>query len=184
MSQTTINYAAGFDTPLGRMILLAEDISTENKKVTSIQLIGLGFASIKMNDEAVIAGLTRQLGCQNVFPSPDKLWPFAIKIFDQPHKVPVSLRGTDFQKKVWRRLMEIPTGTAASYGKISDNLQSAPRAVGTAVGKNPVSLLALVTGLSVLQAICMVIDGGRVFKNPYSRPRVRPFQLRFKIIGH
>ena len=41
-----------------------------------------------------------------------------------------------------------------------------------------------VTGLSVLQAICMVIDGGRIFKNPYSQPRVRPFQLRFKIIGH
>ena len=141
MSQTTINYAAGFDTPLGRMILLAEDISTENKKVTSIQLIGLGFASTKMNDEAVIAGLTRQLGCQNVFPSPDKLWPIAIKIFDQPHKVPVSLRGTDFQKKVWRRLMEIPTGTTTTYGNISDNLQSAPRAVGNAVGKNPVSLL-------------------------------------------
>ncbi|MEC7551832.1 MAG: methylated-DNA--[protein]-cysteine S-methyltransferase, partial [Pseudomonadota bacterium] len=70
-----------------------------------------------------------------------KLRPLATQILNQPHKVPVSLRGTDFQKKVWRRLMEIPTGTTTTYGKISDNLQSAPRAVGTAVGKNPISLL-------------------------------------------
>ena len=141
MSQNNNNYAAGFDTPLGRMILLAEDTSTENKKATSIQLIGLGFAGIKMNDEAVIADLSRQLDCQNVLSNPEKLRPLATQILNQPHKVPVSLRGTDFQKKVWRRLMEIPTGTTATYGKISDNLQSAPRAVGTAVGKNPVSLL-------------------------------------------
>ena len=37
--------------------------------------------------------------------------------------------------------MEIPTGTTTTYGKISNNLKSAPRAVGAAVGKNPVSLL-------------------------------------------
>ena len=141
MSQNNINYAVGFDTPLGRMILLAEDTSTENKNATSIQLIGLGFAGIKMNDEAVIADLSLQLGCQNVLFNPEKLRPLATQILDQPHKVPVSLRGTDFQKKVWRRLMEIPTGTTTTYGKISDNLQSAPRAVGTAVGKNPLSLL-------------------------------------------
>ena len=106
MSQNNNNYAAGFDTPLGRMILLAEDTSTENKKATSIQLIGLGFAGIKMNDEAVIADLSRQLGCQNVLSNPEKLRPLATQILNQPHKVPVSLRGTDFQKKVWRRLME------------------------------------------------------------------------------
>ena len=141
MSQNNNNYAAGFDTPLGRMILLAEDTSTENKKATSIQLIGLGFAGIKMNDEAVIADLSRQLGCQNVLSNPEKLRPLATQILNQPHKVPVSLRGTDFQKKVWRKLMEIPTGTTTTYGKISYNLQSAPRAVGTAVGKNPISLL-------------------------------------------
>ena len=141
MSQNNNNYAAGFDTPLGRMILLAEDTSTENKKAASIQLIGLGFAGIKMNDEAVIADLSRQLDCQNVLSNPEKLRPLATQILNQPHKVPVSLRGTDFQKKVWRRLMEIPTGTTTTYGKISDNLQSAPRAVGAAVGKNPVSLL-------------------------------------------
>ena len=40
--------------------------------------------------------------------------------------------------------------------------------------------LFLVTGLSVQQANCMVIDGGWILKNPYSQPRVRPFQLRFK----
>ena len=37
--------------------------------------------------------------------------------------------------------MEIPAGTTTTYGKIADYLQSAPRAVGAAVGKNPISLL-------------------------------------------
>ena len=123
------------------MILLAEDSSTENKKATSIQLIGLGFSGIKMNDDAVIGGLSRQLGCQNVLSNHEKLRPLATQILDQPNKVSVSLRGTDFQKKVWCRLLEIPTGTTTTYGKISDNLQSAPRAVGSAVGKNPISLI-------------------------------------------
>ena len=141
MPQNNNIYAAEFDTPLGRMVLLAEETSTENKKAKLIQLIGLGFAGMKMNGEVVIADLSRQLGCQNVLSSREMLWPLATQILEQPHKVPVSLRGTDFQKKVWRRLMEIPIGTTTSYGLISDNLRSGPRAVGAAVGKNPVSLL-------------------------------------------
>jgi hypothetical protein len=51
MSQNKDNYAAGFDTPLGRIILLAEDTITETNKNSSLYLVGLGFAGTKMNDE-------------------------------------------------------------------------------------------------------------------------------------
>lgn len=141
MSQNKNNYAAGFDTPLGRMILVAEDASAENKLPSSLNLIGLGFAGTKMNEEAVMANLSKQLRCHEVVTQPAKLASLAKQILTQPNKVPVLLRGTDFQKRVWHRLMEIPVGTTVTYGQIAADLDSAPRAIGTAVGKNPISLV-------------------------------------------
>lgn len=53
------------------------------------------------------------------------------------------LRGTDFQKSVWAALEEIPYGSAMTYGEIAAELNNAKasRAVGSAVGKNPVSII-------------------------------------------
>ena len=184
MSQNNNNYAAGFDTPLGRMILLAEDTSTENKKAASIQLIGLGFAGIKMNDEAVIADLSRQLGCHNALSNPEKLRPLATQILDQPHKAPVSLRGTDFQKKVWRRLSWKFQQALQPHMERFLIICKARRAQSVPLSAKTLFPCSFpVTGLSVQQAVCMVIDGGWILKNSYSQPRVRPFQLRFKITG-
>ena len=52
------------------------------------------------------------------------------------------LEGTDFQKKVWKKMYEIPFGKTKSYGDIAKALKKpgAARAVGTACGKNPVML--------------------------------------------
>ena len=49
--------------------------------------------------------------------------------------------GTDFQKKVWKILLTIPYGKLESYGGIARRLGSHARAVGGAVGRNPISLL-------------------------------------------
>lgn len=53
------------------------------------------------------------------------------------------LRGTNFQIKVWEALLRIPPGTVASYQDVADavGVPRASRAVGRAVGANPVSLL-------------------------------------------
>lgn len=53
------------------------------------------------------------------------------------------LKGTDFQLNVWAELLKIPVGGVTSYGKIAAALlkPKACRAVGTAVGDNPVSVL-------------------------------------------
>jgi len=55
----------------------------------------------------------------------------------------LDLAGTDFQKSVWRRLLEIPYGGRTSYGQIAAEVgrPGASRAVGSAVGANPASLL-------------------------------------------
>lgn len=51
--------------------------------------------------------------------------------------------GAPFQIKVWQALLEIPEGRATSYGKIAAQLDQpgAARAVGTAVGRNPISAI-------------------------------------------
>jgi AraC family transcriptional regulator of adaptative response/methylated-DNA-[protein]-cysteine methyltransferase len=53
------------------------------------------------------------------------------------------VKGTNFQLKVWRALLEVPTGSVTTYGEIARAIgdPNASRAVGTAVGSNPVSYL-------------------------------------------
>ena len=57
--------------------------------------------------------------------------------------VPVTLRGTEFQKEVWGRLGELKFGEVTSYGGLglSTGRATAGRAVGGAVGANPVPIL-------------------------------------------
>lgn len=55
----------------------------------------------------------------------------------------VYVQGTNFQIRVWRALLDIPSGEISSYGEIAEKVQSprASRAVGGAVGANPVAVL-------------------------------------------
>ncbi len=48
---------------------------------------------------------------------------------------------TPFRKAVWESLPKIPYGETVTYGDIAKALKSSPRAVGSAVGRNPVSLI-------------------------------------------
>jgi methylated-DNA-[protein]-cysteine S-methyltransferase len=74
------------------------------------------------------------------------------------HEVPLDLHGSAFQRAVWRVLLDIPFGRTRSYGEIAvqiggaaplangataarANVGTAARAVGSAVGRNPVSIL-------------------------------------------
>ena len=59
-----------------------------------------------------------------------------------PEKAPtLHLTGTTFQKSVWQALLTIPYGQVQTYSQLADQLNSSPRAVGNAVGKNPVLLI-------------------------------------------
>jgi AraC family transcriptional regulator, regulatory protein of adaptative response / methylated-DNA-[protein]-cysteine methyltransferase len=67
-----------------------------------------------------------------------------LAVNDSSHaKVPLHIRGTGFQIQVWQALLRIPAGSGVSYGAIAAALgkPKASRAVGTAVGDNPVSVL-------------------------------------------
>lgn len=58
--------------------------------------------------------------------------------------IELDFRGTEFQKRVWLALLEIPYGETRSYGQIAELLKRprACRAVGAANGKNPISIIA------------------------------------------
>jgi methylated-DNA-[protein]-cysteine S-methyltransferase len=57
--------------------------------------------------------------------------------------VPLSLSGTEFQRRVWAELREIPLGETISYGELARRAGTpgASRAVGLANGRNPVSIV-------------------------------------------
>ncbi len=81
---------------------------------------------------------------QNLF---DDLQANALSIFQtdwtQLKQIKLHLKGTEFQLKVWEALLKIPFAGVSTYGKIADQIgqPTASRAVGTAIGSNPVAFL-------------------------------------------
>jgi len=57
--------------------------------------------------------------------------------------LPLAPRGSDFQRRVWMALQEIPYGETESYGELATRIGSpgAARAVGLANGKNPIGIV-------------------------------------------
>jgi methylated-DNA-[protein]-cysteine S-methyltransferase len=62
-----------------------------------------------------------------------------LKDFD----VPLAMAGTEFQRRVWTELRNIPYGETTTYGELAERLgqPTAARAVGLANGKNPISII-------------------------------------------
>lgn len=74
--------------------------------------------------------------------------PYASRIFDPKRWDPkeplrIVLIGSDFQVRVWEALLRIPMGCAVTYSSIAEKLgqPTASRAVGAAVGRNPISFV-------------------------------------------
>jgi AraC family transcriptional regulator, regulatory protein of adaptative response / methylated-DNA-[protein]-cysteine methyltransferase len=67
------------------------------------------------------------------------------QIFDPnaTNNINLWIQGTNFQLKVWEALLKIPQGSVSTYQKIADSIQNpkAVRAVGTAIGSNPIAYL-------------------------------------------
>ena len=58
-----------------------------------------------------------------------------------PNELPLAPVGGEFRQKVWQKLLAIPYGQVTTYGTIAKELDASPRAVGGAVGRNPISIL-------------------------------------------
>jgi AraC family transcriptional regulator of adaptative response/methylated-DNA-[protein]-cysteine methyltransferase len=109
-------------------------------------LCGLAFADLGQEKEALID--MRRWPKANYVEDSARTAPVAARVFDPRRWRPdqplrVVLIGTDFEVRVWETLLRIPMGHATTYSDIAGNLgkPKASRAVGAAVGKNPISFV-------------------------------------------
>lgn len=112
-----------------RGICSLEFVDKENREMATERLKeSWRLAAFKADPQAGKAAL------KQIFSSSSQPCPEPIKVF---------LKGTNFQLKVWEALLKIPEGTAVSYGDLAVRIghSGAHRAVGTAVGKNPIAYL-------------------------------------------
>ena len=128
-------YWGWFDSPFGPAIVMGTDRG----------ICGLGFAS-EMGEDAAMQDLARRWPNATFLENPDFLRAWVNVAFTQQEngeKAPLYLIGAPFQIKVWEALLNIPSGQVTTYSEIADAIGSprAVRAVGTAVGRNPVSWL-------------------------------------------
>lgn len=61
--------------------------------------------------------------------------------FTSPVDLPMAPAGSEFQRRVWQVMIDIPPGETVTYGDVARQLGSAPRAVGGACGANPIPIL-------------------------------------------
>jgi AraC family transcriptional regulator of adaptative response/methylated-DNA-[protein]-cysteine methyltransferase len=120
--------------------------------VALIMVTDRGLAGLAFNDageeRAAFADMSSRWPNATFVEDMSATAPYAARIFD-PQKwrsgqpLRVVMIGTDFQLRVWEALLRIPMGKACTYSAIAENIgqPAASRAVGAAVGANPLSFV-------------------------------------------
>ena len=121
-----------FDGPFGGMLAMGTDRG----------LCGLAFTD-ETGDDAAFADLTRRWPAATFVEAPEAVAPWVEAALAQSGEARLHLIGAPFQIKVWEALMAIPSGHVTTYSEIARAVGNAAavRAVGTAVGRNPISWL-------------------------------------------
>jgi AraC family transcriptional regulator of adaptative response/methylated-DNA-[protein]-cysteine methyltransferase len=98
--------------------------------------------------QTLLAELVSAWKNAHIIENPSETRPLVARIYDPAmwHRLsplPVLVKGTNFQIKVWEALLRIPLGTVVAYEDLAlqSGFPKAVRAVGSAVGKNPVSFV-------------------------------------------
>ncbi|TDU01028.1 AraC family transcriptional regulator of adaptative response/methylated-DNA-[protein]-cysteine methyltransferase [Azorhizobium sp. AG788] len=110
-------------------------------------LCGLAFADAG-EEEAALADMRRRWPYATYLEDPTATAPLVSRIFNpeawrEEQPLRIVFIGTDFEIRVWETLLRIPMGRATTYSTIAGHVgkPSAARAVGAAVGKNPISFV-------------------------------------------
>lgn len=119
-----------FDSPFGPALAMGTDSG----------LCGLAFAA-ETGADAAMADLTGRWPAARFVEDPAPLAAWVAAAFGGRGEVALSVIGAPFQIKVWEALLRVPSGHVTTYGELAQAIGSpkAVRAVGTAVGRNPVS---------------------------------------------
>lgn len=125
-----MQYFDTYESPLGEIIF-----TCDGKHLTSVFFAGQKYADDYLSADAV----------QGSFPILEETKTWLSEYFrgNVPDWLPaMQLSGTEFQKRVWELLMEIPYGKTVTYGELAKKLDcKSAQAVGGAVGRNPISIL-------------------------------------------
>jgi AraC family transcriptional regulator of adaptative response/methylated-DNA-[protein]-cysteine methyltransferase len=116
--------------------------------ITDRGLCGLAFADDEAAEPESLKDMTDRWPGATYVRDVEATRPFAQRIFDPTRWNPseplrVVMIGTDFQIRVWEQLLEIPIGRLCTYSDLANRIGApkASRAVGAAVGRNPVSFV-------------------------------------------
>ncbi len=120
------------DSPFGEALVMATDRG----------LCGIAFGS-ECSRDAAFADLSTRWPEADFVEDVDAVRPWAMAAFAQSGETRLHMIGAPFQIKVWEALLTIPSGNVTTYSEIAQAVghPRAVRAVGTAVGRNPVSWL-------------------------------------------
>ncbi|WBV54165.1 bifunctional helix-turn-helix domain-containing protein/methylated-DNA--[protein]-cysteine S-methyltransferase [Chryseobacterium gambrini] len=128
-----INYSFS-ESPFGKIIAA----STEK---------GICYMAFETDQHKALGDLQAKFPNASFFERKDDFQSNALSIFSKDwselNTIKLHLKGTDFQLKVWESLLTIPMGKLSTYGNLADKIgnPNASRAVGTAIGCNPVAFL-------------------------------------------
>ncbi len=127
----TIRYGS-FDSPFGPALVMATDRG----------ICGIAF-SAETGAEAAFADMKARWPQATFQEDPAAIAPLVAPILGQSGETRLHLIGGPFQIKVWEALLAIPSGHVTTYSDIANVIGNprAVRAVGTAVGRNPISWL-------------------------------------------
>jgi methylated-DNA-[protein]-cysteine S-methyltransferase len=128
-AHSTTEYVTNLETPIGELLL-----TSNGTALTGLFLHGPKPSAARKGDrgrhDKVLAAAREELiaYCEGTL---------------QSFSVPLEPRGTPFQQRVWRALLEIPFGETESYGQLARRIgaPNAARAVGMANGKNPIAII-------------------------------------------
>ena len=120
------------DSPFGPALIMG----------TAKGICGIGFAA-ELGADAVMTELLARWPRADFVEDPAALAPWAEAAFGGSAETPVHLVGAPFQIKVWEALLRVPAGHVTTYSDLATAIGSprAVRAVGTAVGRNPIAWL-------------------------------------------
>ncbi len=114
--------------------------------ITDRGLCGLAFSD--GDDDAALRDMTRRWPFASYVRDEAATAPYMRRVFDPARwqanePLRIVLIGTDFQVRVWEALLKVPMGTACRYGDLARDIgnDKASRAVGAAVGANPISFV-------------------------------------------
>ncbi|MCB1385509.1 MAG: bifunctional helix-turn-helix domain-containing protein/methylated-DNA--[protein]-cysteine S-methyltransferase [Nitratireductor sp.] len=132
-----LEIAYGFHpSPFGSALVMA----------TEQGMAGLAFAD-PGEEQAALADMMGRWPKAAYVSDPARTAPYAARSFDperwrRDDPLRVVLIGTDFEIRVWEGLLDIPLGQATTYSSLGETIGArAPRAVGRAVGRNPISFV-------------------------------------------